>query len=151
MVLYLGLCCLTQIFVICFLRTIVLILQVLLIIPLLTNVDLHLMKSLLLLLKMNWFLQVSLFLNRVIPASVNYYLLLMRYIVPLKVLKLEASSLISQRHLIKVWNDGMIFKLPQNGISGYLLNVLRDFFNEWKQGTLGVATIAMICSTLASL
>ena len=43
--LYLGLCCLTQIFVICFLRTIVQTLQTLLTIPHLMGVDLHLMKS----------------------------------------------------------------------------------------------------------
>ena len=27
----------------------------------------------------------------------------------------------------KVWHDGIIFKLNQNGISGNLLNLLRDF------------------------
>ena len=43
--LYLGLCSLTYIFVIYFLRTIVLNSQTLLMIPLLTNVNLHLIKS----------------------------------------------------------------------------------------------------------
>ena len=33
----------------------------------------------------------------------------------------------------KVWHDGIIFKLTQNGISGNLLNLLRDFLNERKQ------------------
>ena len=52
--------------------------------------------------KINIFLPVSLGLNRAIPASINYYLLLMRYIVLLmKALKLEVSYLISQRHLIR--------------------------------------------------
>ena len=47
-------------------------------------------------------LLVSLVLNQAIPASIDYYLLLMRYIVLLlKVLKLEVSSWISQRHLIR--------------------------------------------------
>ena len=33
----------------------------------------------------------------------------------------------------KVWHDGIIFKLTQNGRSGNLLNLLRDFLNEIKQ------------------
>ena len=32
-----------------------------------------------------------------------------------------------------MWHDGIIFKLTQNGISGNLLNLLRDFLNERKQ------------------
>ena len=32
----------------------------------------------------------------------------------------------------KVWHDGIIFKLIQNGISGNLLNLLRYFLNEKK-------------------
>ena len=71
--------------------------------------------------KINLFLLVSLVLNRAIPASINYYLLLMRYIVLLmKALKLEVSSLISQRHLIRSGSRN-------------LLNLLHDFLNERKQ------------------
>ena len=33
----------------------------------------------------------------------------------------------------KVWHDGIIFKLTQNGISGNLLNLSRDFLNDRKQ------------------
>ena len=33
----------------------------------------------------------------------------------------------------EVWHDGIIFKLTQNGISGNLLNLLRDFLTERKQ------------------
>ena len=33
----------------------------------------------------------------------------------------------------KVWHDGIIFKLNQNGISGNLLNLLQDFIKERKQ------------------
>ena len=33
----------------------------------------------------------------------------------------------------KVWHDGITFKLTQNGISGNLLNLLRDFLNKRKQ------------------
>ena len=37
----------------------------------------------------------------------------------------------------KVWHDGIIFKLTRNGISGNLLNLLRDFF-KWKSVNAGV-------------
>ena len=64
--------------------------------------DQCLMKCSNFLVKINSFLQVSLDLKWVIPASINYYLLLIRYIVLLiKVLKLEVSFLISQRYLIR--------------------------------------------------
>ena len=33
----------------------------------------------------------------------------------------------------KVWYDGMIFKLTQNGISGNLLKLLRDFLSDRRQ------------------
>ena len=33
----------------------------------------------------------------------------------------------------KVWHDGSIYKLQQNGISGELLNILVDFLNKRKQ------------------
>ena len=33
----------------------------------------------------------------------------------------------------KVWHDGLIYKLQQNGISGELLNILVDFLNNRKQ------------------
>ena len=33
----------------------------------------------------------------------------------------------------KVWHDGIILKLTQNGVSGNLLNLLREFLNERKQ------------------
>ena len=33
----------------------------------------------------------------------------------------------------KVWHDGIIFKLTQNGISGNLLKLLRDFSSERRQ------------------
>ena len=34
----------------------------------------------------------------------------------------------------KVWNEGIIFKLKQNGISDVLLNILSDFIRNRKQG-----------------
>ena len=33
----------------------------------------------------------------------------------------------------KVWHEGIIFKLKQNGISGDLLNILTDFLSNRKQ------------------
>ena len=33
----------------------------------------------------------------------------------------------------KVWHDGIIFKLTQNGISGNILKLLRDFLSERRQ------------------
>ena len=33
----------------------------------------------------------------------------------------------------KVWHEGVIFKLEQNGISGDLLNILTDFLSNRKQ------------------
>ena len=32
----------------------------------------------------------------------------------------------------KVWHEGLIYKLQQNGISGELMNVLTDFLNNRK-------------------
>ena len=36
----------------------------------------------------------------------------------------------------KVWQDGIIFKLKQNGISGNLLNLLSNFLRNRKQGVV---------------
>ena len=33
----------------------------------------------------------------------------------------------------KVWHDGIIFKLSQNGIPGNLLKLLHDFLSERRQ------------------
>ena len=33
----------------------------------------------------------------------------------------------------KVWHEGLIYKLQQNGISGELLNILVDVLNNRKQ------------------
>ena len=36
----------------------------------------------------------------------------------------------------KVWHDGIIYKLTQNGISWNLLNLLQDFLKERKQSVV---------------
>ena len=36
----------------------------------------------------------------------------------------------------KVWHEGLILKLSRNGISGNLLNLLKDFFKYRKQRVL---------------
>ena len=51
----------------------------------------------------------------------------------MKALNLEVYSMISQKAFDKVLHDCVIFKITQNGKSGNLLNVLRDFLNERKQ------------------
>ena len=37
------------------------------------------------------------------------------------------------KEFYKVWHDGIIYKLTQNGILGNLLNLLQDFLNERKK------------------
>ena len=48
-------------------------------------------------------------------------------------LELRRAFLDISKTFDKVWHDGIISKLTQNGISGNLLNLLRDFLNERKQ------------------
>ena len=84
------------------------------------------------LLKINLFLLVSLVLNRVIPASINYYLSEI-YSSFDEGLQVRSVFLNISKAFDKVWHDSIIFKLTQNGISGNLLNLLRDFLNERKQ------------------
>ena len=50
-----------------------------------------------------------------------------------KVLEVRSVILNISKAFDKVWYDGIIFKLTQNGISGNLLNLLRSFLNERKQ------------------
>ena len=48
-------------------------------------------------------------------------------------LRQESSFLIYQRDSEKIWHEGLLFKLKQNGISGNLLNVITDFLYQRKQ------------------
>ena len=47
----------------------------------------------------------------------------------------------------KVWHDGLIFKLRQNGISGDIINILRDFLRNKKQR----AVLNVQCSSWADV
>ena len=42
----------------------------------------------------------------------------------------KVCFLTDQKH---VWHEGPIFKLKQNGISGKLLRLVKDFLNDRKQ------------------
>ena len=48
-------------------------------------------------------------------------------------LEVRSVFLDISKALDKVWHDGIIFKLTQNGISENLLNLWRDFLNERKE------------------
>ena len=48
-------------------------------------------------------------------------------------LKVRSAFLDISKAFHKVWHDGIIYKLTQNGISGNLLNLLEDFLKERKQ------------------
>ena len=45
----------------------------------------------------------------------------------------DKQILQNYRPVDKVWHDRIVFKLTENGISGNLVNLLRDFLNERKQ------------------
>ena len=48
-------------------------------------------------------------------------------------LEVRGVSLGISKAFDKVWHEGLIYKLQQNGISGELLNILIDFLNNRKQ------------------
>ena len=80
-------------------------------------------------LKINLFPLVSLVLNRTIPVSITHKI----YSSFDEGLEVKSIFLDIAKAFDKVWHDGIIFKLTQNGISGNLLNLFRDFLNERKQ------------------
>ena len=45
-------------------------------------------------------------------------------------MKLEVFSLIKSKVFHKVWRNGRIYKLKQNGVSGDLWNLITDFLDE---------------------
>ena len=50
-----------------------------------------------------------------------------------KRLEVHGTFLDISKAFDKVWHDGLIFKLRQNGISGDITNILRDFATEKKE------------------
>ena len=61
----------------------------------------------------------------------------MKYINDLMIgLKVRCVFLDTSKAFDKVWHEGLIFKLKQNGISGNLLNLLCDFLTNRKQRVL---------------
>ena len=97
------------------------------------------------LLKINSFLHVSLVLNRAISASIYYYLIRIRYIVFLmKDLKLEASYLICERHLMRCgmvvsfsnYNSEWCFRKFPKPFAWRV--VLKGEFSTWKNVDVGV-------------
>ena len=91
------------------------------------------MKCLTSLLKINLFHRINLVSNRAILALISCYLSLMRHISFDVGLKVRSVFLDISKAFDKVWHDGIIYKLTQNGISGNLLNLLEDFLKERKQ------------------
>ena len=47
--------------------------------------------------------------------------------------KVRSAFLDISKAFDKVWHKGLIFKLPQNGTSGNLLDILSDFLSDRKQ------------------
>ena len=78
------------------------------------------------LLKINLFLLVSLVLINNQLLSITHEI----YSYFDEGLEVRSVFLDISKTFDKVWHDGIIFKLTQNGISGDLLNLLRDFLKE---------------------
>ena len=65
-------------------------------------------------------------INQLLSITQETYLLMMD-------LKLEVFFLDISKAFDKVWYEGIIFELKQNGISDDLLNILSDFLRNRKQ------------------
>ena len=76
----------------------------------------------------------------------------------------DKQILQNYRPVDKVWHDRIVFKLIENGISGNLVNLLRDFLNErkqrvilngqfstWKNVTAGVPQSSILVPLLFSI
>ena len=50
-----------------------------------------------------------------------------------KSLEVRAIFLDISKAFDKVWHDGLIFKMRQNGVSGRLLNIFQNYLNNRKQ------------------
>ena len=84
---------------------------------------------------MHLLLIVYLILSLFFPlVSLNYYVSITIFINHLMMaLRQESSFLIYQRDSEKIWQEGLLFKLKQNGISGNHLNVITDFLYQRNQ------------------
>ena len=73
--------------------------------------------------------------NQGTPTSINCYVLLTIFInISMTVWRQELSFfLVISKAFDKAWHEGSLGKLKQNGVSGYLLNVIIDFLNLRKQ------------------
>ena len=76
------------------------------------------------------FLQTSEDLDRLTLASINSFLFLNAFD---KGFEVHGIFLDISKTFDKVWHDGLIFKLRQNGISGDIINILRDFLRNRTQ------------------
>ena len=66
-------------------------------------------------------------------VSISSYQLLMEYMRRLiRNMKSEVHFLKNQKGFDKVWHKGVIFKLEENGISGKLLRLIKDFLSDRK-------------------
>ena len=71
--------------------------------------------------------------NPVIPASTNCYQLPTKFLHLDNGLGVRSVFLDISKAFGKVWHEGIIFRLKQNGISGELLDILFDFLRNRKQ------------------
>ena len=79
-----------------------------------------------------FFLQVNLNSDREILAS-NQLLLINHEILSAFDLKVRGIFLDISKAFDKVWHDGLVFKLHQNGISGKMIYILEDFLSDRKE------------------
>ena len=93
------------------------------------------MKCSSLLLKISLFLQVSLSGFKPGDSCINQLLSITHEVYSSFDEGLEVRSIFLDiaKAFDKAWHYGIIFKLTQNGISGNLLNLFRDFLNDRKQ------------------
>ena len=49
---------------------------------------------------------------------------------------LDPPTLVFLRHSIRVWHDGLLYKLERCGISGQLLSLIKSFLKARKQSTV---------------
>ena len=70
--------------------------------------------------------------NPVIPVSTNCYRLPTKFL-HLLIMDVRSVFLDISKAFDKVWHEGLIFKLKENGISGELLHILSDFLGNRKK------------------